>query len=537
VKLLSWRPWRHSSSTGARGRTVAANAAIVALAFAASRVLGMVREIIIAARFGTGETYDAYIAAFRIPDLLFFIVMSGAFGSAFIPVFGGYLAQGDEERAWRLANTLLTWIVVAFLIVAQLIFLFAPQLVGTVIAPELSAESQELAVNLTRLLLLSPLLLGLGAAAKGMLEAQDAFTLPAIAPILYNLGIIFGAIALAPVFGIYGLAAGVIIGALAHVTIQFASLFRRGLRVRPSFSRHVDGLGEVARLMGPRILGQSASQVNLIVMVNFASRLGEGSISSLSYAQHLVLLPHGILAMSLSTVIFPRMAREFATGDVDALRRTLANGLGPLVFLTLPAAICLFVFRTSIVQVVFQYGSFSAESTALVAEAVGFFAVGLLARALIEPITRAFYAMHDTRTPVIVAIVMILANIGLSWLLAPRLGHGGLALSLSITYTIRMVVVLAILSGRTGGVARDLAVSIRRMAPPAAILTGVSLAIMQPLVRVTDPNNGRTVIDYSLFALALVVASGVYLLASWLLRLPEFYRFVNIVQHRVSRAE
>ncbi|MDQ3541648.1 MAG: murein biosynthesis integral membrane protein MurJ, partial [Chloroflexota bacterium] len=217
MKRLPWRPWRRSSSTGARGRTVAANAAIVALAFAVSRVLGMVREIIIAARFGTGETYDAYIAAFRIPDLLFFIVMSGAFGSAFIPVFGGYLTQGDEERAWRLANTLLTWIVVAFLIAAQLIFLFAPQLVGTVIAPELSAESQDLAVNLTRLLLLSPLLLGLGAAAKGMLEAEDAFTLSAIAPILYNLGIIFGAIALAPVFGIYGLAAGVIIGALAHV--------------------------------------------------------------------------------------------------------------------------------------------------------------------------------------------------------------------------------------------------------------------------------------------------------------------------------
>lgn len=509
----------------------------MALAFAASRVLGMVREIIIAAQFGTGATYDAYIAAFRIPDLLFFIVMSGAFGAAFIPVFGGYLAQGDEDRAWRLANTLLTWIVVAFLIVAQLIFLFAPQLVRGVIAPDLPPDSQELAVNLTRLLLLSPLLLGLGAAAKGMLEAQDAFTLPAIAPVLYNLGIIFGAIALTPLMGIYGLAAGVIIGALAHVTIQFVSLFRRGLRIRPSFSRHTEGIGRVARLMGPRILGQSASQVNLIVMTNFASRLGEGSISALSYAQHLVLLPHGILAMSLSTVIFPRMTRQFTLGKLDDLRRTLVNGVGPLIFLVLPATIWLFVFRTSIVQLVFQFGSFTPESTRLVAEAVGFFALGLLARSLIEPITRAFYAMHDTRTPVIISIATIVANIGLSWLLAPRLGHGGLALSLSITYTIRMAVLLAMLSGRTNGVARTLGVSLARMLPPALVLTAVSLVMMGPLARITDPTEGRSIGDYVVFTLALAVSGAAYLLVAWVLRIPELFRFVNIVERRLGRPE
>lgn len=338
---------------------MAANAAIVAVAFALSRVLGMVREVAIAARFGTGETYDAYVAAFRIPDLLFVIVMSGAFGSAFIPVFGGYLAQGDTDRAWRLANTLLTWTVVVLLVVAQVIFLFAGPLIGRVVAPELSPDAQELAVNLTRLLLLSPLLLGLGAAAKGMLEAQDAFTLSAIAPILYNVGIIGGAIALVPLLGIYGLVAGVLIGAASHVLIQFVSLLRNGLRIRPSLSLQTEGMGEVARLMGPRVLGQGVGQTNLIVMTNFASRFGEGSISALNYAQHLVLLPHGILAMSLSTVIFPRMARQFKLGKVDELRQTLVDGVGPLLFLVLPATVVLLVFRTSIVQLVFQFGSFT----------------------------------------------------------------------------------------------------------------------------------------------------------------------------------
>ncbi len=186
----------------------------------------MLREIIVAARFGTGETFDAYVAAFRIPDLLFVVVMSGAFGAAFIPVFGGYLTRGDADRAWRLASSLLTYALIVLAAVGLLIALFAESLVSRLVAPELPPETQQLAVNLTRLLLLSPLLLGLGAAGKGMLEAQDDFTLPAIAPILYNLGIIAGAVVLAPLFGIYGLTVGVILGAAGHAGIQFARLIR-----------------------------------------------------------------------------------------------------------------------------------------------------------------------------------------------------------------------------------------------------------------------------------------------------------------------
>lgn len=514
---------------------MAANAAVVAMAYALSRVLGLVREIIIAARFGTGDTYDAYVAAFRIPDLLFVVVMSGAFGAAFIPVFGGYLARGDPERAWYLANTLLTYTVVTLLIVAQLVLLFAEPLIKSVIAPELPPDSQDLAVNLTRLLLLSPLLLGLGAAGRGMLEAHDAFTLPAIAPILYNLGIIFGAVALTPMIGIYGLAAGVIMGAAGHVVIQFADLFRRGLRLRPTLSRQTEGLGEVARLMVPRIGGQIASHANLIVMVNFASRLGEGRVSALSYAQHLVMLPHGILALSLSTVIFPMMARQFELTRVDELRQTLSRVLGPLLFLSIPAAVGLFAFRDSLVQVIFQYGSFNAESTALVAEAVGYFALGLVARAVIEPVTRAFYAMHDTRTPLVVASLTVAANIGSSWLLAPRLGHGGLALSISITYTIRMFALLGILSGRTGGLGQDLISSLLRMLPAVVPLAIASFVLAQPLQRLTDPADGQTIWAYGAVAVSLAGAAAIYLIAAYLLRVPEFGEVLGTVRRRLVR--
>lgn len=514
---------------------MAGNAAIVAGAFAISRLLGLVREIVIAGQFGTGDTYDAYLAAFRIPDLIFVVVMSGAFGSAFIPVFSGFLARDDPDRAWRLANTLLTWVIVVLVVVAQIILLFAGPLITDLIAPELPPDAQDLAVNLTRLLLLSPLLLGLGAAAKGMLEAHDAFTLPAVAPILYNVGIILGAIVLTPSIGVYGLAAGVILGAASHVAIQFAALLRYGFHFRPSLSRHTEGLSEVARLMLPRVAGQVAGQANLIVMTNFASRLGEGRISALSYGQHLVLLPHGILAMSLSTVIFPHMARQFELGKIDELRQTLHRALGPLLFLTVPAAVGLFAFRVSIVQVVLQYGSFTAESTALVAEAVGYFALGLIARALIEPITRAFYAMRDTRTPLFVALLAIVVNIALSWTLAPLLGHGGLALSISITSILRMLALLTILSSRAGGLGGALVSSLARMAPAVAVMAVVAVGIESVLHQVTDPANGRSVWSYSLFALSLAGAGMAFLIVAYLSRIPELFDLTQAVRQRLGR--
>ena len=535
MKRPSWRWPRVFVSARLSGGSMASNAAIVAIAFAVSRLLGMLREIIIAAQFGTGNTYDAYVAAFRIPDLLFVIVMSGAFGSAFIPVYGGFLARDEQERAWKLANTLLTYTVVILLIAAQLILVFAEPLIVGIIAPELPPESQQLAVNLTRLLLLSPLLLGLGAAGKGMLESHDAFTLPAIAPILYNLGIIFGALLLTPALGVYGLAAGVLLGAGGHVAIQAAALLRYGIRFRPSVSRHTEGLGEVARLMAPRIAGQAASQVNLIVMTNFASRLGEGRISALNYAQHLVLLPHGILALSISTVIFPLMARQYELNRMRELKQTLQRALGPLLFLGLPAAIGLFAFRVSIVQIAFQYGSFTAQSTALVAEAVGYFAIGLLARMIIEPVTRAFYAMHDTRTPLAISFLSVVANIALSWWLASRLGHGGLALSISITYTVRMFALLAILSRRTGGLGHQLISSSLRMLPPVAIFSIVVFGLAWPQAQMTDPASGRTIWSYGTFIISLAGAGLTYLAAALYFRVPEFQQLLLTVQRRFAR--
>jgi putative peptidoglycan lipid II flippase len=514
-------------------RSVAVNAGIVAAAFVVSRVLGLLREVLIARQFGTSPEYDAYVAAFRIPDLLFLIVMSGAFGSAFIPVFGGFISRGEYRQAWKLASTVLTYTVLILVVVAQIVFFFAGPLIGSLIAPGLTGDEQELAVNLTRMLLLSPLLLGLGAAAKGMLEAQDAFTLPAIAPILYNVGIIFGAVALAPSYGTYGLAYGVIIGAAAHATMQFIDLALRGWSFRPSFDRKTEGLGTVARLMAPRIVGQAAFQVNIIVMTNFGSRLGESRVSALNYAYQLFMLPHGVLALSLSTVIFPLMARQFELGQLDAMKNTLARALGPLLFLTFPAAIGLIAFRESIVQMILQFGTFTEESTRLVATALAYFAVGLIAFAVVEAITRAFYAMQDTLTPVIASVLTVAANIALSWVLAPILGHGGLALSISITTSIEAAVLIGVIYRRVGGLGTPLLISVFRTSGAALVMAVVALWIGGPVAQATDPADGRSIWSIGLFLFSMATVGATYICAAWYLRAPELMMIMEQITNRL----
>ncbi len=512
-----------------RGSSVARNAIIVGIAFILSRILGLVREVVVAAQFGTGADYDAYVAAFRIPDLLFLVVMSGAFGSAFIPVFGGMIARQDSASAWRLASSILTYTLVVLGVVAFVTLIFAEQLINWFIAPGLAPEQAELAARLTRILLLSPLLLGLGAAFKGMLEAQDQFALSAYAPVLYNVGIVMGALALAPKYGVYGLAAGVIAGAVLHAGIQAVGLWRGGMRLRFSLDRQVPGLATVLRLMGPRILGQAAFQVNFIVMTNFASRIGENSVSALNYAFQLFMLPYGVLALSLSTVIFPLMARQYETGSVAEMKETLGDALAPLVFLTLPAAVGLYCFRVSIVQMLFEVGSFDQESTRLVSEALGYFAIGLGGTAVIEAITRAYYAMQDTRTPVTIAVLAVGVNVALSALLVGPMGHGGLALAISITATLEMLLLAVILRQRIGSLGRKLATSVVRAGVAALLFLPLAYWMGDIMARATDPAAGRSVAAYLLFGYGLATAMAAFFAIAFALGAPEVPAIVRRV--------
>lgn len=499
------------------GRQLYSSAAIVAAAFVASRVLGLAREVIIAAQFGTSAQTDAYVAAFRIPDFLFQMVMAGAFGSAFVPVFAGFLGQGQLRQAWRLASNVITLAIEFFVALAALIFILAGPLLRAFVLPGAPPAEQALAIELTRILLLSPLLLGLGAAAKGILEATGNFTNPALAPVTYNLAVIAGALFLAPRYGIKGLAYGVVLGALGHVLTQFPGLIRAGMRFWVMPKPVAAGVGTVLRLLGPRVIGQAAFQINIIIITNFASRLGASNVSGLNYAYQVMMLPHGIFALSISTVIFPTMARQYANHDFAALKRTLGDALRPLLFLTLPASAALMILARPIVQTLFQLKSFSAESTALVSQALPYFAAGLGALAIVETVTRAYYAMHDTRTPLLASLATIAVNLIAAWLLTERLGLRGLAASMSVTTAAEMTILLVVLRARIGPFDPAVWRSFLTSALATAVMAGVLLLIRDRLTAVTDPSGGKSLWQVAFFLFALGVGLYTYLVAAWYL--------------------
>lgn len=516
-----------------RKASLARSAGIVAGAFILSRLLGLVREIVLARQFGTSEDLSAYISAFRIPDLLFLVIMAGAFGSAFIPVFSGFLGNGEDATAWKLASVILNLSTVTVIIVSALTWVAAPELVRYVVAPDASLRMQELTTACMRLLLLSPIFLGLGIAAKGILEGQDLFTLPALSPIIYNAATIVGAILLGPRIGVYGVAIGVVAGAIGFLLVQVPGIAGCGMRYSLSFDPRAPGVDEVARLLAPRLIGQAAFQINFIAVTNLAWRTGDQSVSAINYAWQLLMLPHGVLALSISTVILPTLSRLWQQGDVASFRATLGSALRPLIFLSLPAAVILFAFRTSIVQTLFQTGAFSAESTALVAAPLAFLAAGLVSYALVEALTRAFYAMHDTRTPVIAGVAIIALNLALGVALIGRFGYLALAFALSASTTVEAGILAAILHRRLGGVGKAARIWFGRLLVATAITALVAGILAPPLVEATTPGNGPRLQQLLLFVGVLGIVGLVYLAVTWMLRVRELSLVLDQLARRV----
>jgi len=497
------------------------NAAIVGGAFVASRLLGLVRENLIAREFGAGPVLDAYVAAFRIPDLLFLVIMAGSFGAAFIPVFSGFLARDRDELAWGLASAVLTISAITTVVLAGVTFLLADVLSEQLLMRGADPTAQALCADLMRILVLSPILLGLGIAAKGILEAQERFLLPALAPLVYNLAIVYAAAFLTDDYGVKGLAYGVIAGAFVHAAIQVPGLLRSRMRFVPTLARDTPGLARVGRLLLPRVIGQAAFQINFIVVTFFDTGQGAGVVSAFNFAWQLLMLPHGVIALSISTVVFPSLARLYQQGDGLGFRRTFSRALRPLLFLSLPSAVIIFAFRVSIVQVLLENGAFDAEDVRVTANALAFFAVGLIAYAVVEVLTRVFYGMNDTRTPVIAGVATIGLNILLCALLVDRFDAAGLALSLSLTTTIEGVILLAVLIYRLGGFVTDFGDWLFRALLPTAAMAMVCAVLSEPLADVTAGTEAPFIIQLAMLGFALTLAGGTYLGVSLFTNLEE----------------
>lgn len=360
-------------------------AAVVAFGFIGSRLLGVVRTSVIANQFGTEPDLAAYWVAFRIPDLIFQVLAGATLGSAFIPVFIRQYRRESQAAAWRLASSVITLVTAATAVLCVVGFVLAPWLVPLQ-APDLgkdigqNAELTQKAINLTRFMLLSPFLFAISGMMTGILNARQQFLLPALAPILYNLAIIGGAVMLSGSMGVNGLAIGVVVGAGLHLAVQVPGLVREKMSFRPSFDFADPAVREVGRLMAPRVLGLGATQFNFLITAFFATKVNSEAISNLNYAFLIAGLPLAVFGMTISTAVFPTLAEQVAEGDHKSLNSTISRALRTIMFFTIPAAMGLMLLREPVTRLLLQHGEFTAIDTVATAAALGWYCLGIIPR-------------------------------------------------------------------------------------------------------------------------------------------------------------
>ncbi len=388
-----------------------------------SRILGLVRNTIFAGKFGAGEEIDIYFSSFRIPDLIYNLLIVGTITAVFIPVFFEYAKKGKDD-ALRLTNTVLN-IFVIFIILASLVaFIFTPNIVSWMVYG-FSDEALNMTIQMTRIMLLSSIFLGISSIFINFLQANKKFLSFALAPVLYNIGIIIGALFFVDIFGLVGLAFGVVLGAFFHLLIQIPFIIKSGYRYQLEFNLFHPGLKKMIKMAIPRVVGLFAYQANFIVITAIGSTLAVGSIAVFNYANDLQYIPVGIFALSFVAAVFPSLSESFAKRNIKEFLSKFYSAVNQILFLIVPVSVFLILERAQIVRVIYGYGEFSWVDTRLTAAALGIFALSIFAQSLVPLFSRAFFAMGNSKTPVIINVCSLGINIFLSFYFTSLLKSGG----------------------------------------------------------------------------------------------------------------
>lgn len=423
-----------------------------------SRLLGYVRDVVIYNEIGQNYMTDAYNAAFSIPDFIYSILMGGALSSAFIPVFSAYISTGREKEGWQVASIVFNWVITLMLVLVSLGMIFTPQLIHLLV-PGFGEEATRLTVNLTRIMFFQVFFMCLSGFSTGILNSYKHFASPAFGSVLYNLGIIVGGLLLAgpierhfPGYGIAGFSIGVVIGSLLNFAVQAPKLFSLGWKYSFSFDLRNEGVRNLIGLIVPVFIGLAASQINLFVNQNLASGLEEGMVAALRTAQRIMQLPIGVFAIAIAVAVFPTLTSQVAQKKLTEYKSTMTMGLRSVNYIIIPCAVGLAVLREPIVRFMYEFagGKFSAANTGDTAYALLFYCIGLFAYGLIHVLSRSFYALNDTKTPVFAAIASIIINIIFSILLVSPMQQGGLALAYSICGIVNMILLLVFLYAKIG---------------------------------------------------------------------------------------
>jgi putative peptidoglycan lipid II flippase len=476
-------------------RQIARAAATLMVSFVLAKLIGLLSNILLGRAFGATATVDAYFAANRFSETLFNLVAGGALASAFIPTFTTLLEQDDRNGAWRLASAIATMVLLVLTLGGVLGWIFAPWVARNLLVSGFDDPAQlQLTVDLLRIQLPSAVIFGLSGLVMGILNAHRSFFFPALAPALYPLGVIFGITALAPTMGIYGVAWGVVIGAVLHLLIQVPGLLRlQGLHFTPGIRLVSPAVREVLLLMGPRLVGVGVVQLNFWINTVIASGLPEGSIAAIQWGFMLMMMPQAAIAQSIAIAALPTFSAQVARGKAEEMRHSLATTLRGVLLLSLPASVGLILLRRPLVALIYQGGMFTDQSTDMLTWALLWYAAGLVGHCVVEIISRAFYALHDTRTPVMVGVAAMSLNAVFSLLFtrlfagAGLMPHGGLALANSLATALEMAALLVLMHRRLHGLEGK---EILRSAS-AALAGSLAMGAAIWLLLLLSPNGSR----------------------------------------------
>jgi len=524
-----------NTTSRSANRQIAIAAGTVMIAYIISSIINLAKGVVILRAFGTGMENEAFWAANRVSEVLFNLVAGGALASAFIPTFSTFLVKKQKENAWKLASSIINLVLLIISALAVLAAIFAPQVVRYILAPGFvdDPEKFQLTVQLLRIILPSTIIFSISGILMGILNAHQSFLFPALAPSMYSLGMIFGVVFLSPNMGIFGLAWGVVLGASFHLLVQLPKLIRLGGNYRPILGLDNPSVRQVGILMLPRLAGVAVVQLNFLVNTNLASRYTEGSVTGLTYGFTLMLMPLMLIAQAIATASLPTFSAQAALGKLDEMRNSLSTALRAVFMLSIPAAVGMILLRFPLIKVLYENGTtFTSESTQLVAWALLWYTAGLVGHSAVEILSRAFYAMKDTRTPVFVGVIAMSLNIILSLILGSvflRIGWlaiGGLALANSIATGLESIILLILLRKRLNGLeGRKIFQLLWKV---ILSVTVMGLGIWW-LVDFTNLSNGLTL------AIGAFGGAGLFAFSLLILRVEDFTVWVKYFMRKISR--
>jgi putative peptidoglycan lipid II flippase len=537
--------------------SVARSAGIVSMAVMASRLLGLVREMVFAYFFGASKSSatDAFFIGFRIPNLLRDLFAEGALSSAFVTVFSDYLVTKDEKEAFRLSNLVATGLILVLGILVVLGIIFAPQVVWLIARGlQNDPEKFELTVRLTRIMMPFILLVAVAAQAMGVLNARDRFGVPAMASTFFNVGSIVGGLAVAalltdptfshpisaivekPIEGIVGMAWGVLIGGFLQYAVQWPSLVRAGFRYRPMLSFSDPGVRRIFKLMGPAVIGAAAVQVNVLVNTNFATSIpgGSGPVSWLTFSFRLMQFPIGVFGVAIATATLPSISRSAARKDLNEFRRTLAGSIRLAFLLTIPSAVGLIVLGRPIIALIYEHRSFGSSDTDHTAGALALYAIGLAGYAAVRILAPAFYAINDARTPMMISLLSMATNFVMNWMLVGVLQERGLALSTSVVALMNFAMLYGIMHRRVEGIeGRKTAVAVGKIIAASAVMGIVCWAISRTITSTVGVGFAAKLANVFV---SVSVGAGVFYLVASALGIQELKAATDAVTSRFARA-